>query len=92
MGVCRDPRVQRNILQKAPDAVYKSVCNAFYNVAENPEINLKKLDRKTLARYQPIIRKIVAPTVKIRQKRKIIQRGGGFFFGSGSTSSHLYSP
>ena len=90
MGVCRDPRVQRNILQKASDEVYKSVCNVFYNVAENPEINLTKLDRKTLARYQPIIRKIVAPTVKIKQKRKIIQRGGGFF-SSRSTSSHLNS-
>jgi hypothetical protein len=82
MGVCRDPRVQRNILQTAPDAVYKSFCNAFYNVAENPDINLKKLNRKALVRYQPIIRKIVAPNVKIRQKRKIIQRGGGFFLAA----------
>ena len=90
MGVCSDPRVQRTILQKAPDAVYKSLCNAFYNIAENPEINLKKLDRKTFARYQPIIRKIVAPTVNIQQKRQIIQRGGGFFIST-STSSHLNS-
>ena len=74
LGVCNDARLQLEILKRAPDPVYKSICNAFFNVAENPEINLKKLDRKTFARYQPIIRKIVAPTVKIRQKRKIIQR------------------
>ena len=82
IGVCNDPRVQRELLRSAPDPVYKSICNAFFNVAENPDINLSPKQRKVLSRYQPVIRKILAPKVRRKVKRKIIQRGGGLFLAA----------
>ena len=82
LGVCNDARLQLEILKRAPDPVYKSICNAFFNVAENPDINLSPKQRRVLIHHQPIIRKILAPKVKLRAKRRIIQRGGGFFLAT----------
>lgn len=79
LATCTDPRVQRAILQGASDSVYKSICNAFFNVAENPDINLTTVQRKRFQKYNPVIRKLIAPQVPLNKKRKIIQRGGGPF-------------
>ena len=35
LATCHDPRIQRAVLQGASDSVYKSICNAFFIIAEN---------------------------------------------------------
>ena len=79
LATCTDPRIQRAILQGASDSVYKSICNAFFNIAENPDINLTKVQRKDFQRFNSVIRKLIAHQVPLNQKKKIIQRGGGPF-------------
>ena len=79
LASCTDPRIQRAILQGASDSVYKSICNAFFNIAENPDINLTKQQRKRFQKFNPVIRKIIATEVPLNLKKKIIQRGGGPF-------------
>ena len=70
------------ILKSASDSVYKSICNAFFNLAQNPDINLPLNQRKNLKRYNKSIKQIIDPQVKIFKKRRIIQRGGGFFLAA----------
>lgn len=82
LGSCSDPRVQRIILKSANDSVYRSICNAFFNLAENPEISINPKHRKLLKSYNPRIKKLISPQVPVRKKRKIIQKGGAAFLGS----------
>ena len=79
LATCTDPRIQRAILQGASDSVYKSICNAFFNIAENPDINLTTVQRKNFQKFNPVIRKLIAHQVPLNQKKKIIQHGGGPF-------------
>ena len=79
LAVCKDPRIQREILRTASDTVYKSICNAFFNVAENPDINISPKLRQGLRRHGPSIQQLLEPKLNIKRKRKIIQRGGGPF-------------
>lgn len=78
LAICKDPRVQRMVLQSASDSVYKSICNAFFNVAENPDVHLSNQQRRKFKRFRPLIEKIIQPKLKFNRKRKIIQRGGIF--------------
>lgn len=82
LAVCKDPRVQRMVLQSASDSVYKSICNAFFNVAENPDVHLSIQQRRKFKRFRPLIQKIIEPKLKLKRKRKIIQRGGGIFLAA----------
>lgn len=82
LATCRDPRVQRMVLQCASDSVYKSICNAFFNIAENPDIKLPIGQKKNLKRFQPLIKKIIEPKISLLRKRRLIQKGGGFFLGA----------
>jgi len=70
------------ILKSASDSVYKSICNAFFNIAQNPDINLPINQRKNLKRYNKNIQQLIDPQVKILKKRQLIQRGGGFFLAT----------
>ena len=81
LGICQDPRLQLRILQQAPDSVYKSICNAFYNIAQNPDFQLPIKHRHRFSKYNRIITNIISPQVSIKKKRKIIQRGGFPFLG-----------
>jgi len=76
LGICQDPRLQLRILQHAPDSVYKSICNAFYNVAQNPDLQVPPKCRRRYSKYNGIITNIISPKVSIKKKRKIIQKGG----------------
>ena len=70
------------ILRSASDSVYKSICNAFFNLAENPDINLATKQRRILHRHNGLILKIVSPLVKIQRKKRLIQRGNGIFLAA----------
>ena len=77
-----DPRIQRIVLNASRDSVYKSICNAFFNMAQNSDIKLSPKQRKLLKPFQARIGKLISPSLRIRQKRRIIQSGGGIFLGT----------
>lgn len=82
LAVCKDPRIQRMILQSASDSVYKSICNAFYNVAENPGINLSERQRRNFQKHRRLIEKLIQTKQKIARKRQLVQHGGGIFLAA----------
>ena len=76
LATCRDPRLQRMILQSSSDSVYKAICNAFFNVAENPDISLTPVQKKIFKKHRNFIQKIIEPKIKIQHKKRLLQRGG----------------
>lgn len=82
LSLAKDPRVQRAVLNSANDSVYKSICNAFFNLAENPEVVLSSGDRKILQKQRPVVQKLVSHSIPIRKKRKLIQKGSGVFLSA----------
>lgn len=79
LTIQKDPRLQRTVLQKAPDSVYKSICNAFKNIAENSEVILPKGQKHRLRKHKKLISRIISPNLSIASKRKVIQKGGNPF-------------
>ena len=61
LSIQKDPRLQRNVLLRAPDSVYKSICNAFKNIAENSEVSLPKSHKHRLRKHAKLISKIISP-------------------------------
>ena len=82
LGVCKDPRLQRYILQRCSDSVYKSICNAFYNVAQNRDIRLSKRQLRKFSKHTRLIKKLISPEIKLKNKRAALQRGGSFFLAT----------
>ena len=83
LAVTNNPRIQRAVLKSASDSVYKSICNAFLNLAQNPEIKISSLQEKDLLkRNHARITKLISPNISIRAKKSIIQKGGGLFLGA----------
>ena len=77
-----DPRIQRIVLNSSKDSVYKSICNAFFNLAQNSDIKLSTRQKRLLKPFQVRIKKLISPSVGIRQKKAVIQSGGGIFLGT----------
>ena len=82
LGVCKDPRLQRYILQRSPDSVYKAICNAFYNVAQNRDIGLSSRQRRKFSKHRKLIKRLISPEIKLKNKRSALQRGGSLFLGT----------
>lgn len=82
MASCSNPLIQRMILNSANDSVYKSICNAFFNMAENPEIKIPSNRKKLLKSFNPRIQKLISAQIPIKKKKLIIQKGGGVFLGT----------
>ena len=82
LALRKDSKLQRIILQKAPDGVYKSICNAFKNIAENPDIPLSKFQKNKYRKHKKLISCLISPQVKLPQKKRLIQKGGGLFLAA----------
>ena len=82
LATCSDPKVQRVVLNSANDSVFKSICNAFLNLAENPQIQVSPNHTKLIARHSPRIRRLLSTKVPIRKKKVLIQKGGSLFLGT----------
>lgn len=82
LATSSDPRIQRIVLNSATDSVYKSICNAFFNIAENPDIQLSPKHRRLIRHHRPRIRKLLSNTLPIAKKRRVIQKGGAAFLGT----------
>lgn len=82
LASCKDPVIQRLLLLRASDSVYKSICNAFLNIAQNQDLQLPSKQKKQLKKYHQLIHKIVSPKLPIIHKRRLIQQGGGIFLAA----------
>ena len=79
LSICHNPRVQKLILAKAPDDVHKGICNAVLNIAQNKDIRIPNSLKKSLRNKRSLVSKLLSPTLRLKQKRTLIQRGGGAF-------------
>ena len=82
LAICHNPRIQREVLRSAPYGVYKSICNAAFNVAENPDIIIPNKQRRFFRSHHRIIKKLIDPKCPIQSKKNTIQRGGGLFLAT----------
>ena len=83
LALTNNAQVQRIVLSAAHDSGYKSICNAFFNIAENPDIGkLSAKQQRLLKKHHPLIRRLLSPALSLERKRRIIQRGGGVFLAS----------
>ena len=79
LSICRNPYIQKRIIKSAPDSIIKGICNAAFNIQQNPDIKLSKKEKSLFRKYKLKIGKLTHPRIPISKKRKIIQTGGGPF-------------
>ena len=77
LAVCKDRSVTKKILERAPDCVLKTICNAALN-AEKGDIKIPKRERQLFAKHRGSIAKLTNKKLFLATKRRIIQRGGFF--------------
>ena len=79
LSVCRRPDNQKRIIKSALASLIKGICNAAFNIQQNPDIKLSKKEKALFRRFKLKIGKLTHPRIPISKKRKIIQTGGGPF-------------
>ena len=79
LAICRNPDIQKRIIKSAPDSIIKGICNAAFNIQQNPDIKLSNKEKLLFRRYKLKIGKLTHPRIPIAKKRRIIQTGGGHF-------------
>ena len=77
LAVCKDRSVNRKILERAPDSVIKTICNAALN-AQRGEVKLSKTQKQLFAKHRGLISKLTNRKLSVATKRRIIQKGGFF--------------
>lgn len=77
LAVCRDPQIQRLVLQRSPDEVIKSISNACLN-AQQGDVHLSAAMKRKLRPHRKLISMMSSRTVPIVKKRRMLttQRGG----------------
>ena len=74
---CKDPRVGSAILQRAPEKLGKTICNAVLNV-ERGDIALNKRQKQAFKKHRKASM-LINRGYSLGQKRKFLnQKGGGF--------------
>jgi len=80
----RDPKTFRQVLQDAPDAVIKAICNAALNALQNKDVVITRTQRKHLARFRVAVSVLANKEIALQRKRKLLlsknQQVGGAFF------------
>ena len=72
-------KISKEIIKNSSDPVIKAICNAAFNIQQNPDIQLAPSQKKIFSKHRTHIYKLTNPRIPIARKRKIIQRGGGSF-------------
>ena len=76
LSFCEDPKIQKEILSRAPDNVIKRICDATLNVQRGP-VHLTKRQKQVLARNRQLISKLVNKDIPLHTKRRqLVQTGG----------------
>ncbi len=79
LAIPHNQKINKEILKTSSDSVIKAICNAAYNIHQNPELQLAPKERKLFHKHRHAIYKLTSPKISIPKKRRIIQRGGGPF-------------
>lgn len=80
LAVCRDPKAYKAVVQSAPDAVIKSICDAALNVQRGDRVALNNQQKQLFRKHHRQIEQLVTKSVPIGKKRRALtQRGGAFF-------------
>ena len=82
LSVCTNPLVRQQILRQASVSTVKGLCNALYNIAENPDIKVGRGLKRVLKQNRETVGDLISPKVAIKTKRKIVQTGGGLFLAT----------
>ena len=77
LAIPHNHQIQKAILKSSSDSVIKAICNAAYNIHQNPELHLAPKQRTLFRKNRQTIFKLTSPKITIPKKRKILQRGGG---------------
>jgi hypothetical protein len=77
LTVVKDQALLRQVLQKAPDSVVKSISDVALNAIKGP-VDLTPAQRKLFARHRTPIVKLAQRGVGIKEKRKLLLQKGGF--------------
>ena len=78
LAECKDPRVRSAILQRAPEKLVKTICNAVLNI-ERGDIALNKRQKQAFKKHRKAISKLTSRRYSLGQKRKILNQKGGAF-------------
>ena len=75
LSICKNPQIISHIIERSPDSVIKSICNAALNVAQG-DVVLNNRQKKILAGKRRFIEQLISKGDSVKQKRKLIQKGG----------------
>ena len=79
LAECKAPRVRSAILQRAPEKLVKTICNAVLNV-ERGDIALNKRQKQAFKKHRKAISKLTTSRrYSLGQKRKFLNQKGGAF-------------
>ena len=78
LAECKDPRVLSAILQRAPEKLVKTICNAVLNV-EQGDISLNKRQKQAFKKHRKAISKLSNRRFSLGQNRKFLTQNGGAF-------------
>ncbi len=79
LAIPHSQKIHKEIVKNASDPIIKAICNAAYNIQQNPDIDLAPSHKRLFARHRKQIYTLTDPKIAISRKRKIIQTGGNPF-------------
>ncbi len=72
-------KINQQILKSARPPVIKAICNAAYNLEQNPNIPLTRKAKVFFRAHKGRISQLTNPKLSVAKKRKILQTGGSPF-------------
>ncbi len=77
LAVCKEPKLYKVLLHKAPEPVIKTICNAALN-ASRGDVQLTPTQKKLFSKHSKLFETLSSRQVTIKKKRNILnQRGNG---------------
>ena len=77
LSVAQDPEVVRLVIQRAPDAVVRAICNAALNAREG-DVRIPPHLKHIFAKYHRHIHRLTDRCCPLSQKRRVLVQRGGF--------------
>lgn len=69
------PVIRKAVIDKADSSLISCICECAQNILEG-NIELQPKEKKSLTKHKKDLRQLIKKSVPIKQKRRIIQKGG----------------
>ena len=69
------PSLRKTIIAKADPELIKTICDCSLNILSG-NLKTSPKTRKQLCRYKSSLRKLTNPKLSLKQKQRVIQKGG----------------